>query len=242
MQLRDVQARLIELGYNLGPSGADNTNGPKTRAAIAAFQRDRAIPVTWPGTIDLRGGKTLQALFGAPQHVEAESLLVPWYAEATRRLGLHETRNKIELSAWLKSDGATLGDPAALPWCGDFVETAIALTLPNEPLPVNPYLARNWLKFGVPLAFPALGAIAVFWRGSKTGTSGHVGFVRARRAGALLIRGGNQSNSVSDAWLDNDPLNDRLLGLRWPATFDPPLAMASAPLVTSNEQLSTNEA
>lgn len=237
MHLRDVQARLIELGYDLGPWGADNVNGTTTRKAIAAFQRDRKIPVTWPGTIDLRGGKTLQALFGAPQHVEAASLVVPWYAEATRRLGLHEKRNKIELAAWLKSDGETLGDPTVLPWCGDFVQTAIALTLPNEPLPVNPYLARNWLKFGVPLSYPALGAIAVFWRGSKTGTSGHVGFVRARRAGALLIRGGNQSDSVSDAWL----ADDRLLGLRWPSTFDPPLAMASAPLVTSNEQLSTNE-
>jgi len=232
--IRAVQRRLISLGYDVGPWGADGIAGAMTRRAVARFQADRGLSIKWPGTI---GPKTLEALFGGDAGPPAVSLTAPWYAEATRRLGLHETRNRVELAEWLRSDGNTLGDPSRLPWCGDFVETAIGLTLPDEPLPANPYLARNWMRFGRPLDTPAVGAIAVFWRGSKSGTSGHVGFVRAVRPdGALLIRGGNQSDAVTDAWL----ARDRLLGLRWPVTFD--LPTAPAPLVRSSAELSTNEA
>jgi len=540
IDIRAVQRRLISLGYDVGPWGADGVAGAVTRRAVAAFQADRGLAIQWPGTI---GPKTLEALFGVSTEPKSVSLTAPWYAEATRRLGLHETRNRIELSEWLRSDGTTLGDPSKLPWCftgeteilteegwqrldaltasrvyqvseggeispttyipvskdyegevfdidhrslqltcdvghrwwgewrageapafgtldemgsggirisharrlsggcglsdeelvflaafmsdgsfhrgkcsfqvsrarkiaalmalgpshcyvakraygplshaplttltfgipdffavafaegkslstaflhsfnareaetflrayaifdgndnqsrihlytssdsakdalftlavfagwnvsvgkkssqlstrecwevrigpnrgarriqpkhisqrefsgkmycvsvpqgriiirdpnggaivtgncGDFVETAIGLTLPDEPLPANPYLARNWLRFGRPLDTPAVGAIAVFWRGAKSGTSGHVGFVRAVRPdGALLIRGGNQSDAVTDAWL----ASDRLLGLRWPTTFD--LPTAPAPLVRSSDELSINEA
>lgn len=49
-----LQARLMALGYDLGPCGADGIFGRKTRAAVRAFQRDRGIrvdgiagPVTW---------------------------------------------------------------------------------------------------------------------------------------------------------------------------------------------------
>src|SRR5690606_20738309 len=116
------------------------------------------------------------------------------------------------------------GDPARNPWCGDFVETAIALTLPHESLPANPYLARNWLKFGLELGFPVLGAVAVFWRGSREGQSGHVGFVRATRTSddAIIVRGGNQDNAVTDTVISHD----RLLGYRWPVTFDFPTKRA----------------
>jgi hypothetical protein len=49
-----LQARLMTLGYDLGPCGADGIFGRRTRAAVRAFQRDRGIrvdgiagPVTW---------------------------------------------------------------------------------------------------------------------------------------------------------------------------------------------------
>lgn len=47
--LRDVasmQRALIALGHNLGPKGADGVAGPKTAAAIQAFQRAWKLPVT----------------------------------------------------------------------------------------------------------------------------------------------------------------------------------------------------
>lgn len=42
---------------------------------------------------------------------------LPWITEGKAVFGLHETRDNSKLKAWLRSDGKTLGDPAALPWC-----------------------------------------------------------------------------------------------------------------------------
>ena len=78
---------------------------------------------------------------------------LPWMLEAKKVNGLHEVSDKAALSKWLKSEGRTLGDPTKLPWCGDFVDTAMSLGLPGEPRPgplgQNPYWALNWLHFGV---------------------------------------------------------------------------------------------
>lgn len=162
----------------------------------------------------------------------------PWYEELLRRKGLHEVKNRSALMAWLRSDGKTLGDPAKLPWCGDAIQTCLALTLPDELQPTNPYLARNWLKFGIPLATPALGCILVFWRGSKTGTSGHIGLYAGEDAqGYLHVLGGNQSDAITIARLDKA----RLLGMRWPSTYPKPKP-GRVMLSVSGAPVSTNEA
>lgn len=108
---------------------ADGIAGPKTWAALADALRSAGKP---PATTVPRA---------APPP--------PWHEELLRRNGLHEARDRTGLMAWLRSDGKTLGDPSKLPSCGDAVETYIALTSPDEPLPVNPYLARNWFKLGI---------------------------------------------------------------------------------------------
>lgn len=149
----------------------------------------------------------------------------PWMNEMSRYLGMHEVRNNRDLLAWLKSDGKTLGDPAKLPWCGDAVETAIKLTLGTDMfdkngdsnLTANPYWALNWLKFGYETLYtprPFYGAVAVFERSG----GGHVGFVAGfdRTRMRLLIRGGNQSDTVSDSWMDINGRTVKLRGLRWP--------------------------
>ena len=128
---------------------------------------------------------------------------------ALRKRGLHEGRDNAELRKFLKSDGPTLGDPAKLPWCGDFVETCIAVSLPDVGIPNNPYLARNWLKFGNTVD-PCFGAVMVFWRGSRSGTSGHVGFYYSEDADTYHVLGGNQSNSVNVSKMKKD----RFLGAR----------------------------
>lgn len=232
LDARAIQRILISLGYDLGAAGADGVIGRKTTSAIAAFQKDRALAIRWPGTI---GPLTQSALLSASGGRASVPILLPWLEEARRRLGLDERDDNAELRAWLKSDGHTVGDPARLPWCGDFVETCIALTLPHEPLPANPYLARNWLKFGQPIE-PATGAILIFWRGSRTGIEGHVAFCISQNERQFLIRGGNQLNQVRDSWIDKD----RLLGARWPSTFD--LPAAGAVWTTESGASSTNEA
>lgn len=145
----------------------------------------------------------------------------PWMNELSRYLGMHEVTHREALMAWLRSDGKTLGDPSKLPWCGDAVETAIKLTLPllwelnmSAALNSNPYWAMNWLGFGIEDKQVHYGAIAVF---SRPG-GGHVGFVAGYDSdrGKVLIRGGNQSNKVSDVWMSTNAGGIKLLGMRWP--------------------------
>ena len=238
MNVKEVQQHLLALGYDIGPSRDDGWMGARTKTAIAKFQDYYAVPVKWPGTV---GPKTEAALRRAVADLGVSLPaspvgLVPWMAEAERRLGLHEGRDNGKLRAWLKSDGSTVGDPAKIAWCGDFVETCIALTLPGEPLPANPYGARQWAKFGRKLETPAYGAILVFWRGSKAGWEGHVGFYAGEHGGNLHVLGGNQSNAITKAWLDDG----RLLDIRWPSTFD--LPTGGRLRLTSSGALSTNEA
>ncbi len=229
----EIQRALIALNHDLGaggPSGRgdDGIWGGKSRTAIMAYQKFQGLRAT--GVADT---ETLRRLFpGDP----TPSSLPPWYIEMQRRKGLHETKNRSLLMAWLRSDGKTLGDPARLPWCGDAVETAIHLTLPNEPRLANPYMARNWMKFGRPLATPAIGAVLVFWRGARNGISGHVGLYAGEDAGALHVMGGNQSNAITVARLGRD----RLLGIRWPQTY--PLPSAGRFFGSAEGGLSTDEA
>ena len=139
---------------------------------------------------------------------------LPWIVEGKKVFGLHEINDNAKLKAWLRSDGKALGDPKALPWCGDYTETAIKNSLPDEPFTgavgKNPYWARNWLKFGKPTE-PCYGAIIVFSRGK----GGHVGFVVGEDATDYYVLGGNQGNSVNVVRISKD----RFLGCTWPITY-----------------------
>jgi len=237
MDTTAIQRALVALGYD--PKGMDGFYGANTRAAVKSFQSAVGIHVD-----GIAGPKTWEALKLALINAgKAPAAIIPrgpvappWYEELLRRKGLHEVRDRSKLMAWLRSDGRTLGDPAKLPWCADAVQTCLALTLPDEPQPVNPYLARNWLKLGIPLATPALGCVLVFWRGSKTGTFGHVGLYAGEDAqGFLHVLGGNQADSISIVRLDKA----RLLGMRWPATYPKPAGgkvILSAKVPVSNNE------
>lgn len=129
----DIQRKLKALGFD--PGALDGIPGPRTTAAVKAFQIDNRL------TVDgIVGPETLRALFGEVKPPIAEpTARYPWLGIAISKKGLHESRDYAELSRFLRSDGETLGDPRKLPWCGDFVQTCIALGCPGEPVPVNPY-------------------------------------------------------------------------------------------------------
>lgn len=207
-----VQKRLAELGYEPGP--LDGVRGRRTIAAVRRFQQARGL------TVDgLVGRNTYAALFQSDERDRSEPAQViddvPWIEEARRVQGLHERRDNQSLWSWLRRDGATVGDPARIPWCGDFVQTAIALSMPEEPIPENPYLAANWTKFGYEVD-PQFGAILVFWRGSPSSWKGHVGFYIGETNDHFLVLGGNQSNMVNESLISKDRL--RVSGARWPGT------------------------
>lgn len=224
MNTLEIQRRLTELGYNPGP--LDGAWGVLTRAAVIAFQRARGLKAD-----GIVGALTVAVLFNG---ATAKAPPPPWFELALRKKGLHEERDYTELTEFLRSDGKTLGDPRKYPWCGELISTCMALTVPNDPQPANPYLARNWLTFGE-ASPPTLGAIAVFWRGARAGVFGHVGFVAGQGEAVLYILGGNQANTISIAPL----VTSRLLGCRWPSSAPPrPIRL---PVMTGGK-LSTNEA
>ncbi|MBO6553241.1 MAG: peptidoglycan-binding protein [Roseitalea sp.] len=236
--LSAIQEALADKGFYDGR--VDGIYGPKTEAAIIAFKRSvglRARPYFGPIT----QAKLFDANAKANK-APAFPSLVPWLNEIGKYIGRHESADYSILSRWLRSDGAYLGDPRRFPWCGDAVQTAIKRTLPSEPFPgrvgQNPYLARNWLDFGEPEEL-RFGVVVVLWRGSRSGMSGHVcfaiGYDPKRRR--IRVRGGNQSNRVSDTWVRED----RVLGYREPVTFGhelPPIPIMNS----AGAVISTNEA
>lgn len=164
---------------------------------------------------------TLRRL-GVPDNLFKEHP-APWINEMSRYLGMHEVRDNGVLTTWLKGGDAYLGDPAVFPWCGDAVETALKTSLGlsmwknsmHPALQQNLFWALNWKFFGKACPYNTFGAVAVFSR--KGG--GHVGFVMAvdEDRQRLLIRGGNQSNTVSDAWMEMDGANTKLVATRVPS-------------------------
>ena len=203
-----IQTALIAAGYNPGPE--DGIIGRLTLKAVELYRSQIGLP---PGGIDQALIDRL-ILDNPPPPPPSEA---SWYTLAWRKLGQHEAIHNSKLSRFLRFDGNTLGDPSRQPWCGDFVETCIAITLPDETLPSTPYAAQSWAAFGDDITEqgPRLGAVLVFWRGSPTSWKGHVGFYNGETENTYSVLGGNQSNRVSITEISKD----RLLSIRWPATF-----------------------
>ncbi|WP_299686670.1 peptidoglycan-binding protein [uncultured Tateyamaria sp.] len=197
-----VQHQLARLGFYGG--AIDGLRGPLTDAAIVDFKRSiglRARPYLGPLTYD--------ALFGAKSAIDGRSTL-PWMLEAAHVRGLHEARDLGVLRAWFDRSVAWI-DPREIPWCGAFVATAFRQWQHDIDLPENPLGARNWMKFGRACP-PQFGAVLVFWRGSKKGWKGHVGFYHAEDNTHFHVLGGNQSNAVTVSRI----AKTRFLQARWP--------------------------
>jgi uncharacterized protein (TIGR02594 family) len=235
MTVLAIQRALKARGFDPGP--LDDVWGRKTIAAVKALQKAHGLEVD--GVV---GPWTLAAL---SKELPASAASLPrvepvWLAEARRHMGLREVKGagtNQTIARWLDRLKAAWRDDET-PWCSTFVAWCIAATLPDEPLPTNPFGARNWLKWGNGLLEPAPGAVAVFWRGSRAGYQGHVGFyVGERRSdGAIRVLGGNQSDAVNETWI----AKDRLLGFRWPLAVEAPAPRRV--FLTAAGALSRNEA
>jgi hypothetical protein len=184
------------------------------------------------------GPLTIAALLGG---TPKESVQLPWINQLAKHMGWDEKIDNQALREWLKSDGATLGDPAKNPWCGDCMETAIRLGIPGEwevtdqRLRANPYWAQNWQWFGVECK-PAYGAVAAFVRPQ----GGHVACLIGYDPGLkrFRIRGGNQSNRVGDTWIEAKRMLEH--GCRKPKKWGqdlPPLPRmnSAGAIVSTNE-------
>jgi len=229
MDVFAIQTALKTQGFD--PGTLDGIWGRRTVAAVKAFQKARGL--TADGVV---GPHTSRALFVNAVQPQNITMLV-WMEEARRLMGVREVvgsgSNRMILQ-WADDLDIHYKDDD-IPWCGLFVAHCIGATLTEEPLPTNPLGARNWLTFGTGCA-PTWGAVLVFWRGSRDGWQGHVGFYEGEDEVAYHVLGGNQSNSVSVARIRKD----RLLGARQPVTI-PPLATGQVALASTGGT-SVNEA
>lgn len=136
----------------------------------------------------------------------------PWMAVARRELGTAEVLgpgNNPRIVEYHRATQLGASDDSVA-WCSAFVNWVmqeVGLEGTNSPA------ARSWMRWGDPLLDPVPGCIAVFWRGSRDGWQGHVGFyVRDLDGDNVEVLGGNQSDKVCVA----PQSKARLLGYRWP--------------------------
>lgn len=163
-----------------------------------------------------------------------------WLKEARKHIGMQEIKgpkHNATILRWLKDLKLPFNDDETA-WCGTFVGGVLNDAGKKQFIVKNPAGSRNWLNCGTKLDKPALGCIVVFWRGSKSGWEGHVGFcVGVDQKGNLMILGGNQSDAVNIK-----PFSvNRVLGYRWPGPGPLP-ERYNLPVYKSNGQVSTNEA
>ncbi len=232
MKIIEVQQALAQKGYK--PGTLDGIWGRQTAAALRAFQANNNLQAD-----GILGNLTLAALFPdtkLPRKLDDLSLV--WFKEAQRLLGTRErpgVGSNPEIIEWVK-DMKTLDYKSDdIPWCGLFVGHCISSTLDREPLPTRVLSARAWGAFGIATK-PTPGAVMVFWRKIRDSGLGHVGFYAGEDADAYRILGGNQSDSVSLAWV----AKSRFIGARWPATVSPPVPVEVT--VARKEPLSWREA
>lgn len=156
-----------------------------------------------------------------------------WLVLARADIGQRETLAPND-SPWLRRMWAGLSGSWLLgqPWCGGAV--AHWMSKAGFEYPRTYYRAKDWLKWGESLDVPVVGAVVVFDRAG----GGHVGLVVGKDArGRLMVIGGNQGDSISEAPFDMG----RVLGYRWP-TLAWSVVRRPLPVLTASGASSSNEA
>ena len=245
-EIKAIQKALKAKGFYKG--AVDGVRGRLTSRAIIDFKRSigyRARSYVGPLTkAALFDGRVDQVTAGRTKRQKAIAGLdePKWLQVARSYMGLREYKgnrhNPKILEWWIKIRMPFTDDET--PWCAGFVggvleECGIRST---RSAGARSYLWQHW---GMQLKGPCVGAVVVFWRGSRTGTKGHVGFVVGRdQHGNLMVIGGNQGDAVTIKPFSTD----RVLSYHWPANDIPYSGggFESLPQVNSDGTLSTNEA
>lgn len=146
----------------------------------------------------------------------------PWYLWATGEIGFHETGNNQGIQRYIDlAHTGSLGDA----WCAIFANAALqSCGIPGSRSPSSQSFRTN-VNF-VQLSGPALGAIAVFWRGSPSSGLGHVGFYRGEDANNVWVLGGNESDMVQIEAMAKSSATFGLIGYWWPKSVPLPVVGA----------------
>lgn len=143
----------------------------------------------------------------------------PWFTAALHEIGFHETgaNQGIERYISMAHCGA-LGDP----WCAIFACAMLESSSVTSPRSASSQSFRTDPGY-VQLTGPALGAIAVFWRISKSSGQGHVGFYRGEDATRVWTLGGNENDMVQIEALPKSSASFGLIGYWWPKSVPLPV-------------------
>lgn len=162
-----------------------------------------------------------------------------WLAKAKSHIGLREIpgpKSNPLIIHWadeLKA-GAIKDDETA--WCATF--TGAMLLESGLQVASNPFSARAYLELPMKLTRPAVGALAIFWRGSVGGWEGHIGIIAGKdQHGNLMIVSGNHGDAVTCS----PYTTERLLGYRWPSV-SPFEKRYDLPLINSDGKTQASEA
>lgn len=134
--------------------------------------------------------------------------------EALDKLGLNEYQHRTVLSQYMNGF-----DPQKQEWCAAFVNAVLHESgMPHNYEHQNPWAARSFLDWGIPVEEPRQGDLVIFPRGDND-WQGHVGFylssVVMNDVVYYRILGGNQNNKVS---IDLYP-ESKALGIRRAASI-----------------------
>jgi uncharacterized protein (TIGR02594 family) len=216
MTVAEIQRALIARGYDLGPAGADGDAGPKTIAAVTAFQK--AAGLVADGIAGPLTKKALQKVDVTEQRAEPDE--PGWLVLASAQLGLREGAGKANNPAVVQffADSGFSGiktDSTA--WCAAFVGAMLKRAGHKSS---GSLAARSYEAWGIGLKEPVLGCIATKKRGNSS-WQGHVFFVVGANKDTVYGLGGNQSDAVTVAAFKRSEVT----AFRWPS--DVPLPAAS---------------
>jgi uncharacterized protein (TIGR02594 family) len=126
---------------------------------------------------------------------------------------------KKRIQAYLRSVDDPLADPVTgltTKWCAAFVQWCLER---NRIRGQRSEHARDWLKWGVPLAHPEWGCVTILWRLQRHGDEGHVAFFTGFWGDQVGVLGGNQRGGHA-SWPGQVCFGtwprDHVLGYRWP--------------------------
>jgi uncharacterized protein (TIGR02594 family) len=191
-------------------SGAD-AGGRHTNGAGIDLTPAAAAAVGIPG----KGQVSWAFIDAAPPNlaVSGSPADPPWLTLARAEIGFHEKPDNHGIQKYV--DLAGYGADGE-PWCSIFAgamlrQAGIDITGANA-------MARSWTTAPcvTKLDAPRLGCLAVFWRGSKGGSEGHVGFYIGEDATHVQVLGGNEDDAVEIAPMAKAASSFGLLGYWWP--------------------------
>lgn len=232
MNVAEIQRALLARGYDLGPAGADGDAGPKTIAAVMAFQRAAGLVpdgIAGPLTIKALGTVDVSEKKAEPDQPGWLTLAA---AEVRVKEGAGSANNPRVVQLFADAGFAGIKQDSVA-WCAAAVG---AMLKRAGHKPSGSLAARSYEAWGVGLKDPVLGCVATKKRGNSS-WQGHVGFVVGASRDQVFLLGGNQG----DAWSVAAFKRSEFTSFRWPS--DVPIPTASRlPTTVAGARSSVSEA